>query len=603
MSNQRWYVLITLLIQFFSQVLKRCKHPNVITLYAYNVSLNSAQQFVVYELAAKGSLSTNLDDEERRLALSGDHRIRIMYQVARALHFLHSGGCRDGHIRYKFFHRDIKSANICLMKDWTAKLIDCGFAKFLEIDEAQGTAQTSVTASMITSSGSVVFGTPGYICPWYSNGQGTRPFEASCDVFSFGIVMIELITGRLQIGQSSSRGSSCGGINFYELYVEDGACGCDILVEDADPLADWDIDLLNALCELAVQSISKDRKNRPSTLQLIARLGELNLAMETGQCPCSLNVDDENDHAPSCTCCNRNMKLHVTCRESHVICNQCMNAHMEGLFGCGDIPCPILGCESAPFTRFQLYGKVSSFLYEIHMRETNLNVELIRLNKKVDTSIQFQQDAAATMTATLCRITDVVERGHKALAFLSEKGDFKCPRIVWLVADNENKASGPVSWISSLVMMKVKLYFVCQYSFTLVAPPLHLEVPRKWVALIAPAFKVTLIVLCALSHGASAPFTIPFLGGEAPKKLNEASNFIDAFLDAGAKNALDDAGRSCLDGNFEIDRSSVKELVGPAYDLIARKANEPRKSYWKDLIRPTLNAEGTTIWVKKEFVN
>ena len=44
-----------------------------------------------------------------------------------------------------------------------------------------------------------VFGTPGYIFPWYSHGRKT--FEASCDVYSFGIVMIELVTGCLQFGR------------------------------------------------------------------------------------------------------------------------------------------------------------------------------------------------------------------------------------------------------------------------------------------------------------------------------------------------------------------------------------------------------------------
>ena len=112
---------------------------------------------------------------------------------------------------------------------------------------------------------------------------------------------------------------------------------------------------------------------------------------------------------------------------------------------------------------------------------------------------------------------------------------------------------------------------------------------------------MTLLVLSVVSHGLTLPCTIPFLGREPNTKLNQASKFIDAILKAEAKDALDGA-KSCIDGDFEIDRRRVTELVGPAYNLIAKKANEPRKSHWKDLIRPILNAEGTTIWVRKEFV-
>jgi serine/threonine protein kinase len=75
------------------QALKRFRHPNIIILYAYFLSANSTQQFLVYELAARGSVDSFLKDDQGRAHLSSAIRLSILYQVTRALHFLHTGGC------------------------------------------------------------------------------------------------------------------------------------------------------------------------------------------------------------------------------------------------------------------------------------------------------------------------------------------------------------------------------------------------------------------------------------------------------------------------------------------------------------------------------
>ena len=67
----------------------------------------------MYEYAIQGSLDGFFNDAGMRARLPADKRLSIMYELARAVHFLHSGGCDD----WKVFHRDIKSANICLAED------------------------------------------------------------------------------------------------------------------------------------------------------------------------------------------------------------------------------------------------------------------------------------------------------------------------------------------------------------------------------------------------------------------------------------------------------------------------------------------------------
>ena len=114
-----------------------------------------------------------------------------MFELARAVHFLHSGGYNV----WKVFHRDIKSANICLAEDFTARLIVCGLAQFVPDDNSN-----AVTPSVRSTSKGPAFGTPGYTCPEYSRKKCDGipcPYIARFHVFSIGVVIVELILGCL----------------------------------------------------------------------------------------------------------------------------------------------------------------------------------------------------------------------------------------------------------------------------------------------------------------------------------------------------------------------------------------------------------------------
>jgi serine/threonine protein kinase len=132
-------------------------------------------------LAETGSLDSFLTTELGRSRIKSFHRrVQIAIDVLTVLRFMHAGSDEI----QTCFHRDIKSANVVIKRNLTAQLIDCGLAKFVH-----------VYVKNPSSTGTK--GTIGYICPEYN--ESGIPCEAGCDIFSFGVVMAELWTGRLGI--------------------------------------------------------------------------------------------------------------------------------------------------------------------------------------------------------------------------------------------------------------------------------------------------------------------------------------------------------------------------------------------------------------------
>ena len=155
------------------QILSKLNHPNIATLYGYHLPLERMDNMcLIYELASEGSLEGFWKSDSGRQRLSNSTtRIRIAHQVATVVRYMHEG--LDG--QDKCYHRDIKSANVCLGADFTALVIDCGLSKYVE----EGQASMSCTTSGK--------GTLGYICPEYNGGY--TKFISACEVFSFGVFL------------------------------------------------------------------------------------------------------------------------------------------------------------------------------------------------------------------------------------------------------------------------------------------------------------------------------------------------------------------------------------------------------------------------------
>lgn len=158
-------------------------HPNLVTLIGYCTS--GDQRLLVYEYMPMGSLEDHLYDlEPDQEPLNWNTRMKIAVGAARGIEYLH---CKANP---PVIYRDLKSANILLDKDFNPKLSDFGLAKLGPVGD-----RTHVSTR--------VMGTYGYCAPEYAmSGKLT----VKSDIYSFGVVLLELITGRKAIDVTRKQG-------------------------------------------------------------------------------------------------------------------------------------------------------------------------------------------------------------------------------------------------------------------------------------------------------------------------------------------------------------------------------------------------------------
>ncbi|KAE9603672.1 hypothetical protein Lal_00001577 [Lupinus albus] len=160
--------------------LGQLRHPHLVKLIGY--CCEDEHRLLVYEYMARGSLENQLFTRYSA-AMPWSSRMKIALGAAKGLAFLHE---EDKHVIY----RDFKASNILLDSDYTAKLSDFGLAK----DGLEG-EDTRVTTR--------IMGTHGYAAPEYIM---TGHLTTKSDVYSYGVVMLELLTGKRVVGKSSSHG-------------------------------------------------------------------------------------------------------------------------------------------------------------------------------------------------------------------------------------------------------------------------------------------------------------------------------------------------------------------------------------------------------------
>ncbi|TKY52448.1 Receptor serine/threonine-protein kinase ALE2 [Spatholobus suberectus] len=230
------------------EMLSRLHHRNLVKLVGYYSNRDSSQNLLCYELVPNGSLEAWLHGPLGiNCPLDWDTRMKIALDAARGLAYLHedSQPC--------VIHRDFKASNILLENNFHAKVADFGLAK----QAPEGRANYLSTR---------VMGTFGYVAPEYAM---TGHLLVKSDVYSYGVVLLELLTGRKPVDMSQPTGQE-NLVTLARPILRDK----DRLEELADPRLGgrYPKEDFVRVCTIAAACVAPEASQRPTMGEVVQSL-------------------------------------------------------------------------------------------------------------------------------------------------------------------------------------------------------------------------------------------------------------------------------------------------------------------------------------------
>ncbi|XP_078447821.1 protein kinase superfamily protein [Wolffia australiana] len=219
-------------------LLRRVRHPHVIRIIGF--CDDREEGALVMEYAARGTLHEKLHLTDSQQVLSWSARTRIALQIAQVVDHLHN------ECGLPIIHCDLKPSNVLLDEQLNVKLCDFG------------SAMSGFGPTISANPKSAMEGSPGYVDPHYIR---TGVLSKNCDVYSFGVLLLELISG-VEVSTADKT----------KLLEED--------LVDSRLRGDFDGEETAAMLVLARRCMAEQPSSRPSMAEIVGAIGRLRTAEE-----------------------------------------------------------------------------------------------------------------------------------------------------------------------------------------------------------------------------------------------------------------------------------------------------------------------------------